>query len=257
MDEKIIKEISKKLEFKGELKHIEPYRLIKEDADDPFARFFLVLAVIYNDLKGLALFEKLVIDTYRQVEPGEISVHAGEIGGVFTQIGKLFISNMREFFDFLKENEDILSGTEFKEILLKINNKDIQNRLKDIIDVAFNKSPKNSDFTKHLILIRNNIAFHYDQSGKELEKSFCNFFHKKRKIGVNDLAYYSVGETMEDTRFFYADAAVQEYMRSTRNDRDKLEELDIKYKREITQILRDMNFVISRLLKAYLKNRPK
>src|SRR3990167_2660843 len=95
-------------EFKGELKHIEPYRLIKEDKDDPFARFFLVLAVVFNDLKGLNLFSKLINDTYKKEEPGEVSVHVGELGGIFTQINKLFIGNIREFFEFLKENEKIL-----------------------------------------------------------------------------------------------------------------------------------------------------
>ena len=37
--------------FEGDLSHIEPYRLIREDADDLLANFFLTLAVIYNDLK--------------------------------------------------------------------------------------------------------------------------------------------------------------------------------------------------------------
>lgn len=85
--------------------------------------------------------------------------------------------------------------------------------------------------------------------------SFCSYFYKKEKIGINDLAYYSTGENIGDTRFFYADAAVQEYMGLTKND--KSGGFDIKYKKEITRIMFDMNFTISRLLKAYLKNRPK
>ena len=168
-------------EFKGELKYIEPYRLIKEDKDDPFARFFLVLAVIFNDLKGITLFEKLVIDKYRKEKPEEVSVQVGELGGIFTQIGKLFIGNIREFFDFLKENKKVLLTMEFKEILLKTN-KNIQNRWEDITDIAFGRLPSSSDFTKHLILIRNNVAFHYNQSGKELKKSFCSYFYKKEKM---------------------------------------------------------------------------
>lgn len=241
-------------EFKGELRHIEPYRLIRENTDDPLARFFLALAVIFNDIKGLTLFEKLVVDTYRKTEPKEVSVQAGELGGIFTQINKLLISNVREFLDFLKENEKILSSLEFKEVLLKTN-KNIQSRWENITDIAFGQSPESSDFTKHLILIRNNVAFHYNQSGKELRKSFCNYFYKKETFNRNDLAYYSIGETMEDTRFFYADAAVQEYLGLIVNI--KSEKFDIKYREEIIRIISDMNFTISRLLKTYLKNRPK
>ena len=213
-------------EFKGELKHIEPYRLIKEE-DDSVARFFLVLAVVFNDLKGLTLFDKLINNTYRKERLEEVSVQVGELGGISTQINKLFISNIREFFDFLKENKEVLLTTEFKEVLLKTN-KDIQNRWKDITDVAFGGLPDSSDFTKYLILIRNNVAFHYNQSGKELKKSFCDYFYKKEKFSRNDLAYYSIGETMEGTRFFYADAAVQEYMGLTKND--KSGSFDIKYR---------------------------
>lgn len=215
----------------------------------------MVLAVIYNDIKGLTLLEKLIVNTYRKAEPKEVSVQAGGLGGMFTQINKLFISNIHEFFDFLKENEKILLTSEFKEILLKISNKDIQNRWKDIINIALDQVPESSDFTKHLILIRNNVAFHYNQSGKELKKSFCNYFYKREEFSRNDLAYYSIGETMEDTRFFYADAAVQEYIGLIENN--KLEGFDIKYKKEISEIISNMNFTISRLLKAYLKNRPK
>src|SRR3989338_10361352 len=138
-------------EFKGGLRHIEPSRLIREDTNDLLARFFLVLAVIYNDIKGLTLFEKLVVGTYRKVEPKEVSVHAGEYGGVLTQISKLFISNIREFFVFLKENENILFTLEFKEVFEKTN-KNIQNRWKNITDIALDRSPESSDFTKHLIL---------------------------------------------------------------------------------------------------------
>lgn len=243
-----------KQEFKGELRHIEPHRLIKEEVDDIVANFFLVLGVVYNDLNGLILFEKLIIDTYRKEQPEEVSVQVGNLGGIFTQINKLIVSNIREFFDFLKENEKVLLSIEFKEVLLKTN-KDIQNRWEGITDFAFGRSLNSSEFTKYLILIRNNVAFHYNQSGKELKKSFCNYFYKKEKFGTNNLAGYSIGEKIEDTRFFYADAAVQEYMGLTKND--KPGGFDLKYKKEISGIMFDMNFAISRLLKAYLKNRPK
>lgn len=244
-----------KQQFKGELKHIEPYRLIKKDKNDSVANFFLVLAVVYNDLKGIVLFEKLILDIYEQPLPTDISSHAGEHGGIFTQTRKIFISCLREFFTFLEENKEVLSSTEFKDILNKTN-KDIQNRWNNIIDIAFNNESKNtSDFNKYLIQVRNNVTFHYNQSGKELRKAFCNFFYKREKIEHNKLAYYSIGENMETTRFFYADAVVQEYLRSTTNDNVK--GFDPKYKTELSAIINDMNLTILRLLKAYLKSRPK
>lgn len=244
-----------KQKFKGELEYKEANRIIKENKNDPMDNFFLVLAVVYNDLKGMILFEKLVFDTYEPVSlTDEVSFHMGEYGGIFTQTRKIFISYLREFFEFLNENEQILSSTEFKEILSKTN-KDITIKWNNLVDIALNKSKDTSDFTNYLVRVRNNVASHYYQSGKELRKAFCNIFFKKEKVEQNKLAYYAIGENMETTRFFYADAAVQEYLRSTINDTEK--GFEVKYKNELSAIIDNMNWTILRLLKAYLKTRPK
>ena len=93
-----------KIEFKGELSEINPSYLFSNDKSDEIDNFFLVLAVIYNDVKGLILFQKLVMDTYEppSLDPDVVNVHAGEYGGVFIQITKLIIGTIHEFFNFLK-----------------------------------------------------------------------------------------------------------------------------------------------------------
>lgn len=241
-----------KEDFKtGELKHIEPSRLIKEGVKSPIDNFFLVLAVIFNDLKGLVLFEKLIQDRYRDPLDNEVSSHSGECAGIFSQIYKIFVANIQEFFLFLKVKKDILETTEFK-ILLSKTNKDTQDKWKDIIDIAFDKSPKGSEFSEYLLRTRNNVSFHYYQSDKNLRKSFLNFFNKKEKMKKNDFAYYSAGENMEGTRFFYADAAIEEFLRDGTGN---TKEFDMKYQKEISRIISEMNLAILRLLKIYLKNR--
>lgn len=241
-------------EFKGELSHIEPYRLIKKDKNDKIANFFLVLAVVFNDLKGIDTFERLIINKYRKPPITEKTVHSGEFSGILTQTRKIFISNLREFFDFLKENDEVLLSSEFKDILSKTN-KDIQNRWKNIVDIALdNESQKIKDFTEYLIEVRNNVAYHYYQP-KGLRRAFVNFFYNKDKIAQNDLAYYSLGENMETTRFFFADASVQEYLRSANQENNN--EFNYKYQNEIGTILSDVSITILKILKVYLKNRPK
>jgi hypothetical protein len=243
-----------KQDFKtGELKYIDPHRLIKDQEDDSLSQFFLILAVIFNDLKGIVLFEKLVKDSYREAPLDELTSHAGEYAGIFTQTHKIFVGNIREFLKFLEEKEDILSSIEFKNLLLRTS-KDTQNRWKDIIAVIFDNKTENSEFVNYLRRVRNNVSFHYNQSDVNLKKAFCNFFDNKERIIRNNSAYYAVGETMESTRFFYADAAVEEYLRSGTGKGDGF---DMKYKERISRMIFDMNFAISRLLKEYLKNRPK
>ncbi len=243
-----------KKDFKGESKHIEPYRIIDEKNNDPLDNFFLVLAVVYNDLKGTILFEKLIEDHYRKPPIEETTAHAGEYAGIFVQTGKIRIANTREFFKFLKQNEKVLLSYKFQGLLSKTS-KDVQARWADIINIAFERAVGSSEFINYLIRVRDNVGFHYNQSGKDLRKSFCNFFDKKEKIARNTLAYYSTGPNMEETRFYYADAAVGEYLRSTSGD--TLKGFDPKYAKEMSKMIYDMNFAIMGLLKVYLKNRPK
>ena|SRR3989344_4920076 len=250
----ILNAMKQEKEFDGELQYLESYRIIPEGKDDKIADFFLVLAEVFNDFKGIDFFEKLIINQYRFPPPQEVSVHQGEYSGLLTQTRKIFIGNLREFLEFLKENKEILQTTEFRDVLDKTN-KDIQRRWKNIVDIALERESEDiHNFTKYLKEVRNNVASHYYQP-KGLRIAFCNFFHKKRKIEQNKLAYYYIGETMETTRFFYADAAVQEYLRSTTQQNEI--GFDYKYKTEIGAILGDVSLTILRLLKAYLKNRPK
>jgi hypothetical protein len=242
-------------EFEGILKSIPPSRLLKYHENDSTANFFLVLAVIYNDLKGIIFFQELLVDTFRKPVEKEVSVHSGEYSGLHIQLTRLLIGIVYEFFEFLKENEDILLTPEFNDTL-NATNSCVKDAWNDIVKVAFNKSEGKSGFTHNLELIRHNISFHYNQSGKELKQAFCNIFINREKIGVNDTAYYSIGENTDETRFFYADAATEEYMR-TKSDRVGKPESMSGYSYEMLEIIGKMNFTFSRLIKAYLKRRPK
>jgi len=100
--------------------------------------------------------------------------------------------------------------------------------------------------------IRNNLAFHYKQAGKVLKKGFIDFFYNDEKNDSNEFAYYSIGETMSDIRFFYCDAAVQ---------RSIIDEVTSKmdsgeYTNKLRETVENINFTIMSLIKIYLKGRP-
>ncbi len=240
--------------FLGELKYISPARLIKKGENDKLADFFLVLGSIFNDLKGFILFEKLVTENYQKPEPKEITAHAGEYGGVLIQIHKMIASTIHEFFRFLNENEDILKSKDFKELLTRLSTH-YRERWDEIIAVAFNKIPEASAFTETLVKIRNNVGFHYYQSGKNLRKGFINKFFNKEKSSdnKNESAYYTIGENMGSTRFFYCDASVEEFLFITTGN-DSLSP-KTKYMGQVRAIIDDMNFAIASILKEYIRMR--
>lgn len=243
-----------KQKFIGELKYISPSRLINEKEIDKLADFFLVLGSIFNDLKGFILFEKLVQDNFEKPEQKEITAHAGEYGGILIQTHKLIASTIHEFFRFLNENEDIIESKEFKELLARLSTH-YRGRWNEIISVAFNKIPEASEFADILVKIRNNVGFHYYQSAKNLRKGFIRKFFSKEKSSdnKNEEAYYAIGENMGNTRFFYCDAAVEEFLFVTTGN-DSLSHKS-NYMGQVRAIIDDMNFAIASILKEYIRVR--
>ncbi|MEK7066159.1 MAG: hypothetical protein AAB965_01135, partial [Patescibacteria group bacterium] len=175
------------------------------------------------------------------------------------QVKKLKASFIHEFFVFLKENHNIVECAEFIEILerLPVGEKAIWC---EIVSVALGRSEKLSDFSDTLSRIRDNIGFHYYQSGKVLKKSFnSRFFGEERVNQKSRTAYYSVGNTLGETRFYFADAAVEEYLflqagkpvskSSLENDLIK------KYEIKVRDTIEVMNRILMLLLKNFLSIR--
>ena len=222
--------------------------------------FFLTLAVVFNDLKGLVHLEKLITDNYRYPEKEETTIHAGEYGGMLVHVQKLFIGTIQEFFKFLSSNESIILRGELQFLLNKMP-KQIQERWDIIMDIACGKNPKMTNFTTTLIKIRNNLSFHYNQSGKILREAFIKRFFHKTKKEQNKSAYYSIGDNMEQTRFYFADASQQQFLVTMSYEVEGSESEDVlvisqNYAKTILSIINDMNFAIMTLLKTYLKERP-
>ena len=249
-----------KIEFEGELMHIEPNRLINKDKDDSLANFFLVLSLIYNDLKDIIFFHKMLQDQYVIPSSDKATFHNGEYSGVVIHVNKLLASHMHEFFIFLKKNEETLDSPEFISVLNSMDNKSVTGAWNEIVNIAMEREVMNNRFTNDLVQIRNNVAFHYSQSGKELVKAFRSYFFNSEKMAGNDQAYYALGQNMASSRFFYADATVQEYVRnkvSGYSKEDYGSESSVDFKSRMNNTIEATNVTILRLLKAYLRHRPK
>jgi hypothetical protein len=99
--------------------------------------------------------------------------------------------------------------------------------------------------------IRGNITYHYKDAGKNLRGGFIDRFYKKNKDKrlKNDAAYYSLEDEMETTRFYYADAAAEEYMMEVSGDW-------ANYMKDITYLADTMSHSLYWLMKLYLKTKP-
>ena len=191
----------------------------------------------------------------------EKSVHAAELAGLQVQHYKILTGLIREFLAFLKKNADVLKSPAFQLILLKVDrtNKELWNELAQI--ALDDEVETKSTFAYSLMLIRNNVGFHYDQSRKELRKSFNSFFNRKPKTKFNERAYYSLGNTMSGTRFYYADAAVKEYIAMKAGEvKDRKNQEPMSFEEHFSRLAKtvgDMNHTLETLLRHYFEFKRK
>ncbi|HUO50084.1 MAG TPA: hypothetical protein VMU25_00715 [Candidatus Paceibacterota bacterium] len=242
-----------KREFARDLQKINPRRLIGR-ASENTEEFFLSLGLIYNDLKDLIFFDVILNEIYRIPDANklEISAHAGEFSGIRNHIFRLEISMTHEFLNFLRKNSQVFESLEFKDILSRLR-KAQRDRWLEIQNVAMGESPSKaaSEFVKFLLRVRNNFTFHYEDAGKTLRKGYVNFFFKGEKSEANEFAYYSLGENMRDTRFYFADAAVQQAVRQISEDDEAQSQNE-----NLGAFIKSMNETIWPLMRAYIRSRP-
>ncbi|MEK7499513.1 MAG: hypothetical protein AAB649_02815 [Patescibacteria group bacterium] len=167
------------------MRKLEPEDLIDRDTpakDLELPGFFLVLASIFNDLKGMSVIYKMREEVYRKPEKDEVNEHAGEYSGMTLQLHKNVIGIIHEALRFIGENEAIIQTPEFKQYENKLSG-----RSKEIwelvVSVATHKetSPKYAALGKILTQIRSNAAFHYYQSSVPLIAGFRDHFYKEKE----------------------------------------------------------------------------
>lgn len=228
-----------KKEFPGKLQRVSSEDLINRDKNEEIQSFFLILGLIFNDLKGLVFFQKFIEDNYRKPDPTEVSAHAGEYNGLMAQANKLLIATVGEFFIFLEKNEAILKNIYFLLLLKKLNPETRSNW----IDLT--RLSDGSSILSKIARVRSNVAFHYDHSMEELRKGYIrSFFSERKDLVQHKYAYFSIGMTMEQTRMYYSDAAAEDYILSLLGTDDKL---------NIRKAIDQMNHTIRGLLHAHLE----
>lgn len=239
-------------EFEGELKSIPPSKLIKKDKSNDFDNFFLVLGLIYNDLKDLILFTNLIQKNYRQPRPDVVepaSVHLGQLGGVNNHLNRLAVGFMSEFIIFLRQNKKVINNINFM-LLIKNLPPEARKNWNHILGVLEDKD--SDDFLSKIAKIRSNVAFHYDQSLKEIRSGFIKKFYDSPPNEYNKKAFYSLGDNIETTRFYYCDGAVDEYYR----ENVKFTE-ENSYHKEVKNLIEKTNISIRHMMEAYLKTKAK
>ncbi len=190
---------------------VNPNQIITKGSRNEVNEVMLNLAIIFNSLKGGIQMHRLFSKEYEAPNPGELNGHAGEYEGLFYQHIAINISLIQEFFVFLSKVKKILSSADFEVYSnrLPINTR---KQWEDLLAIALDKNTSNSKFSNFLKLIRNNVGFHFNYNLQEIREGYIHQFFEETQSETNKYAFFSIGKNIEETRFYFGDAAIQGLM---------------------------------------------
>ncbi len=214
---------------------------------------FLVFGMAHNDIKTV---RTLFLDFLEKYEaPTEVGSHAGEYYGTKLYLEKILIAHTHEVLKLIYMHIDLIQSDEFQkytsnmsedsvllwEVILAFSNNDRRELSKD-----------QSNTLNLLGRIRHNVAFHYYQSAQNLIKGFRYKFYELPPTEDNAYAQYSIQLTeAEVTRFFYADAALEGYLKESVDDVGERE----KVYNDMIKLAAMVNRCLCDLLNQYLKTK--
>ena len=237
------------------LKNLNPLETFDKNVfigDDQYSQdlcsFILALSLIWNDTKNILSFYEYI----KELKPKEIEFSDpkdmpikpiwGEISGFEIYLEKTLIALIHELFFLIRNSKNVIESKCFKSICKQLH-QNCRDSWNIIILYAFGQADSKTALGKALLMIRHKIANHYDKN--EILKGY-----KKKFILDSNLPYISRGNSMIEKRFYFADAAAQEYYMS---QKEKLT-LDEFYK-NINLIKNSINLAIQNLIETFIQRR--
>lgn len=227
------------------LKSFRPEGIIARDGKERFGAFMLALATAFNDLKGLLYWRRLILQ--KSTGMRGVSPRVGQLAGMELQVQRLILAHLHEFLELLKAFKEESRGEEMR-ALLRTAPLGTQRQWEDLVRFATGEGDaRDAQFTKVLVIVRNNAAAHYYQPNA-LVGGFRRHFYELRPAPNNAAAYASIGINMEQTRFYYADAALQAFI-------EKLPSAvgAEQFRRRLTRVGNGINQTIAHIVTEYLK----
>lgn len=211
--------------------------------------FVLSLALAYNDLKSIG-WTHYQVDRHRPSQMRADPV-AGQISGMTVWVMRMSMAIFHELLKLVRkaDQEGWLKSPEFQ-AALDLLDPDARGLWDAFVGVAVDKDGDSvvgdaAKLRKYLMLVRNNVSYHYDQP-TALQKAYDAYFFERPRDEFNEAAYASLGKTLEATRFYFADAAASQYYDSA----DKRESF------QIVDPLRPLvNGALRTVVRAYLESR--
>ena len=161
------------------------------------------LSLVYNDVRDL-MVAYMCLEPVMPAQGSKPSPAVGNISGISIHLLRLFAGVIHETLNLIKDNCVVLDVPIFREVIRKIH-PEARDAWLSLVAAAQNK-PTADPLTKMLLFARNKVSFHYDR--KEIARGYAIAFLENQTREP----YVSRGDSMAETRFYFADAAAHEYL---------------------------------------------
>lgn len=208
---------------------------------DPADGFIIAMATAFNDLKTIMwLVEQL--NKGKPDNLGEVNAYNGQWQGMQGHATRMMLALIHEILVAIDEaGPSVLESATMTSAVATLSTAS-NVAWANLVEAAAARN-SNDPMRKFLVRVRNVIAAHYSNPGEFL-KGYAAF-RSPPKTAFNEAAHVSLGKSLERTRFYFADAAVQAYQ----NQLDPSGELF----RMANEASRNVNQALRNLVHAYIE----
>jgi hypothetical protein len=173
------------------------------DHSSELCGFVLALALAFNDLHDVVVVHDLLMTA----QPADVTTPTpsfGEFGGLSVHLFRIQVGTVHEVLELVRKQRTLLRDHSLQQLIQALSSRS-QGAWNTLIAAASGKK-EHTKLGSYLRYARNHVAFHYDRD--KLSEGFAKAF-----LGGSDRQpYASRGGTLGRSRFYFADAAAQDYM---------------------------------------------
>jgi hypothetical protein len=227
------------------LSYIHPSKVVR-DRSDKVGLFFLMLSVIFNDIKDLA---ELTLSV-QSCSASSSGMERIELRGRHAMLHRFITGVLHELMILISKQRDVLLEKEFKAIASQLDPsaREFWDSITSIAQ-ASNKAEPDTATKGLLAFIRNNVSFHYHAM-----ESMANGWKSLSDSAPQQEAPYSMGVNAPGTRFYYADAVLIKIMDNGTKKFSATPDAP-GFDKQVLAIMYKANVALASLLHAFLDSR--
>ena len=174
----------------------------------------LSLALAYNDLRDL-IFTRLLLSNVRP-SGTEISPELGQYHGFVIAVIRLQVGRVHELLKLIAKSRDEIDHPVFRQLVSRLSKpgRDAWSSLSVAAGETVPSDKSNeSSLVRALRFVRHKVSFHYDTENIRYgyERAFSDSESTREPL-------LSRGSSLKQNRFYFADAAVEEFIRGKDTD---------------------------------------